>query len=203
MPDNVVTLPLRGKTYLSGANRTPDSTATTSKAIEGIVKTFKDVDYSGTAASKLPRTGGEVICRLVRNASGISLQPGRAVVWKSTKQGQQVDGYCSTDYQGVAGIVDEFLPSAGVANNDLFWLVVRGPCLCKKGADTNTLNKDDYVLALTANGSTNTTAAGRIQSFAGTSNATNAVSEALNRIGIAMSTSNTSGANILVFVDLI
>lgn len=206
MPDNVVALPLRGKTYLNGPNRTPDSTATTSKAIEGIVKNFKDLDFSGVSGSsvvpaKPPRSGGEVTCILVRNASGISLLPGRVAVWKSTAQGKQVDGYVCLDSGLVAGVVDEWLPSTGVASNDYFWLVVRGPALVKKSLDANTLLKDDYVIAITAATSQATTA-GRITSIITTSNQTYAMSAALNKLGIAMSTSNTTDANVLVYVNV-
>src|SRR5687767_4980525 len=146
MSSNVVSLPNRGKTYLKGPLRTPDTTGTTTKAIEGIIKTFRDLDYSnvsnGVAA---PRSGGEVTCILVRNSSGIALLPGRVCVWKVNAVGKEVDGYTAEDaLVGTrlaipAGVVDEFLPAAGVADDDLFWLVVRGPCLVKKSLDANTL----------------------------------------------------------------
>lgn len=204
--DNVVNLPRRGFTYLSGPNRTPDSTATTSVAIEGIRKVFKDLNYSNTSPSntsaKSPRSGGEVTCILVRNKSGVALLPGRLCVWKSGKEGLQVDGYTTTTYAKPAGVVDEWLPSTGVAANDLFWLVVKGPCLVKKSLDGNTLTQDDYVVAITAATSQSTTA-GRITSLIATSNATDALSMALNRIGLAMSTSATTGADILTYVDLL
>lgn len=203
MSDNVVALPALGKTYLNGPNRTPDSTPTSSKAIEGIVKRFKNVNYNSTTGAQVKDTvsGGDVIAILVRNASGIALTPGRLVTWKTTLQGRQVDGYSTVDYAQCAGVVDPFLPTAGVAANDYFWIFVKGLCLVKKAADTNTLTKDDYVLAVTAASSQNA-AAGRIQSIALVNNATTATLMALNRIGVASSTSNTSGADILVRLDL-
>ena len=202
MADNVVNLPPRGKTYLKGPNRTPGTTYGTSLALEGIRKVFKDVDYSSTDSIKPPRSGGEVVCILVRNDSGTTLLPGRVCTWKSTYQGRRVDGYTRLDQgQPVAGIVDEFLPAAGVADDDLFWLVVRGPALVKKALNGNTLAKDDFVVAITAATSQATTA-GRIMSIASTSDATNGASQVLNRIGIAMSSSATTDANVLVYVDL-
>jgi hypothetical protein len=203
MPDNVVALPQRGKTYLTGPNRTADSTATVSKAIEGIKKVFKDLDYAGTAgaASKAPRSGGEVECILVRNASAISLLPSRVCVWKTNNQGKQVDGYSSLDSGQVAGVVDEWLPTAGVATNDYFWLVRKGPCLVRKSLDANALVKDDYVIAITAATSQATTA-GRITSILSTSNQTFCMSAALNRLGLAMSTSGTTDAQVLVYLDI-
>lgn len=204
--DNVVNLPQRGKTYLSGGNRTIDSTQTTSKAIMGIRKVFKDLDFSATTPSntsaKAPRSGGEVTCILVRNSSGAAMLPGRMAVWKSGAEGKEVDGYVCVDSGKVAGVVDEWLPAAGVADKDLFWLVVKGPCNIKKSLDANALVVDDYVIAITAATSQATTA-GRITSIVSTSNATNCMSQALNRVGIAMSTSGTTGANVLTYVDLL
>lgn len=203
MSDNVVALPNLGKTYLTGPNRTADTTSTSTKAIEGIVKRFKNINYNSTAGAQVKDTlgGGEVIAILVRNAATIALLPGRVCVWKTTLQGRQVDGYTTIDFDKAAGVVDPFLPSSGVAINDYFWLFVKGPCLVKKAADTNTLTKDDYVVAVTAASSQNA-AAGRIMTLALANNATSNTSAALNRLGIASSTSNTSGADILVNLDL-
>lgn len=205
MADNVVSLPQRGKTYLTGPNRTADSTATQSKAIEGIRKVFKDLDYSSTTGVYAPRSGGETLCVLVRNASGIALLPKRVCIWKSTMQGKQVDGYSNSDalvpHGGIAGVVDEWLPATGVPNNDYFWLAIKGPSLVKKSLDANTLAKDEYVVNITAVTSQSTTA-GRIISYVATSNATVASNQANNRLGVAMSTSATTDANVLVYLDL-
>lgn len=206
MADNVVSLPSRGKTYLTGPNRTADATATTSKAIEGIVKIFKDLDYSGSGVgSRAARTGGEVRCILVRNSSGIALLPKMAVTWKAGYIGRQVDGYSKVESVPVAGIVDEWLPSSGVAANDYFWLAVRGPSVCLKESSTTAVsNAGDWVAAITAAASTHSTTAGRVRAVAATTESTTTLSHALNRIGQAMSTSNTSGAStdLLVYLDL-
>jgi len=201
--DNVITLPQLGKTYLNGPNRTPDATATTSKAIEGIVKLFKNVNYNSTAGAQVKDTlgAGEVTAILVRNASTVALLPGRVVAWKTLSQGKQVDGYVAADFGKAAGVVDPFLPSTGVAVNDYFWLIVKGPCLVKKSLDANTLASDDYVVTITAAASTSTTG-GRIVTPALANNATSNASIALNRLGIAMSSSATTGADILVRLDL-
>lgn len=211
MPDNVVTLPQRGKTYLGGGNRTIDTTQTTSKAIMGIKKIFKDLDYSNTSpsntSSKAPRSGGECMAILVRNSSGIALLPGRVCVWKAGAIGKEVDGYTCAD--GLiattaaipAGVVDEWLPSGGVADKDLFWLVVKGPSNIKKSLDANTLTQGEAVVVITAVTSQATTA-GRIKSFLQTSNQTEMANQAVNRVGYALSTSATTAANVLTYVDL-
>lgn len=209
MSGNVVSLPERGKTYLKGPNRTPDATGTTSQALLGIKKVFRDFDYSavGVGGVYAPRTGGDVTCLLVRNSSGIALLPGRVAIWKAGAIGREVDGYTAEDaLVGTrlaipAGIVDEFLPAAGVADDDLFWLVVKGYSNIRKSLDANTLTQGQAVVAITAATSQATTA-GRIISYVQTSNQTVASNQAWQRIGVAVSTSATTDANVLTYVDL-
>ncbi len=201
---NAVALPDRGKTYLTGPNRTADSTYTTSVAIEGIRKSFANKDYSSTRGGKPLRTGGETVCILVRNTSGRTLLPKMAVTWKAGFIGTRVDGFSKIESGVVAGIVDEWLPAAGVANNDLFWLAVKGPSLCLKETSATEIAYDNWVAAITAAASTTSTTAGRIRAVAATTESTTTLSHALNRIGRAMSTSATSGVStdFLVFLDL-
>ncbi len=212
--DNVGALPQRGKTYLTGPNRTADTTGTVSKAIEGIIKVFKDLDYSGSIVMG-PRSGGEVTCILVRNASGVALLPKMAVTWKSGQRGKQVDGYTkAAPERAIAGIVDEWLPTTGVPANDYFWLVVRGPTLAlnsNAGDETSVISVDDWLVSATAAASTFSTSAGRVQPLIPpttglTTNITFAQSSNIYKFARAMSaktTANTTGttANILVFVD--
>jgi hypothetical protein len=214
MPDNVVSLPQRGKTYLTGPNRTADSTGTVSKAIEGIVKVFKDLDYGTTyTPTKAPRSGGEVTCILVRNASGMALLPKMAVTWKSGLRGKQVDGYADfSPDRAIAGIVDEWLPTTGCPNNDYFWLTVRGPTLALTalpGDETNVISVDDWLVNSTGAASTHSTTSGRviplIPPTAGlTTNITFAQSSNLYKFARAMSakTTGNTNADILVYVDL-
>lgn len=210
MPDNVVALPNRGKTYLTGPNRTADATATSAIAIEGTVKSFKDMNYTTTSGGQIKgyRSGGEVTAILVRNDSGQALLPGRVCIWKAGHVGKRVDGYTAADgLVGTriaipAGVVDEFLPAAGVADDDYFWLVVRGPSLVKKSLDANTLTQGEDVVAITAADSLGTTS-GRIKSFLQTSNSTEMANQAAHKIGVAMSTSATTDANVLVYVNLL
>jgi len=98
---------------------------------EGTRRTFGNYDPSITTPRiRQRRDAGDVVCLLVRNESGINLLPKRAVRWKVDNVGKAVNGYAiqtDADYPpGVAGIVDEFWPAAGVPDGELFWLVVRG-----------------------------------------------------------------------------
>lgn len=191
MADNVLNLPPPGKTYGSS------STTGVSVGLEGTEKIFADVDYSTTGAVKTKRSGNDIRAVLVRNVSGITLNPKQGVTYASGYQGRRVDGYHRLDGGICSGIVDPFLVN-GAPNNDLFWLIIEGPCVCTKDTSGNAVIKDDYVVAETAAASTFSTTAGKIKSIITTSNQTFAASYALNAIGIAMSTSATTNADILV-----
>lgn len=211
MSDNVSGMPNRGKTYLTGPNRTADTTSTVTKGIAGLTKTFADLDYSVNPA--LVRSQNQVVAMLVRNSSGISLLPKMVVTWKSGLRGKEVDGYADfAPDRGIAGIVDEWLPSTGVANNDYFWLVVKGPTLAitaMPGDETNVISVDDWLINVTAAASTFSTTAGRVRpqilpTSGATTSITFAASESAYKFARAMSAKTTanSNANILINVDL-
>lgn len=210
MSENANGLPQRGKTYLTGPNRTADSTGTSSKAIEGTVKKFRDFDYTGGTPSVAPRSGGEVIAILVRNSSGVALLPKMAVTWKSGQRGKQVDGYADfAPDRAIAGIVDEWLPSTGCPANDYFWLVVKGPTLAltaKEADGTNVIEVDDWLVNVTAAASTHSTSAGRVIpaiSVAGiTTNITFAQSSNLYKFARAMSAKTTANTNADILINV-
>lgn len=112
----------RGTTLMSGTN--PDPTA--GGAFTGSQKVFLDSD---------PRTnsGGVVLsnrlvtCIAVRNTSGGPLLAGTVVKFKKAAILDEVDGPAADATAVPIGVVDEYLPARGVANNDVFWLVVSGP----------------------------------------------------------------------------
>jgi hypothetical protein len=68
-----------------------------------------------------------VTCIAVRNTSGGPLLPGAVVKFKKAAILTEVDGAAAAATDAPLGVVDEYLPAAGVANNDVFWLVVSGP----------------------------------------------------------------------------
>jgi len=199
------TVPVRGKTALSGnAGRTIDSTM--AAHLEGTEQWFDDIDPTATGA-KTRRSNRRCLCMLVRNVAADVLLPKRCVTWKSGQRGKQVDGYCKSTSEACAGVVDEFLTSAGVPVNDLFWLCVQGPTLMKVAVDATNANiaLDDVLIALTAVTSGATTS-GRVQTMAltATSTATTDGTQTralVNRFGRALSARTTADTNGDVLVD--
>jgi hypothetical protein len=128
----------RGATYYNG--ETIDSNNLGGVNLEGREYTFDDPDG----------TGHKIVCRIVRNASGGALLPKRLAKFKSTHFGRRVDGYTVTT--GAKGYpIDEYLPAAGVPNNDLFYIVVEGPArVVSTATGTPTVAIGGHVCAITA-----------------------------------------------------
>lgn len=177
----------RGKTYFNGVTIDTSTTPYGGTNLEGKEWVFEDTNYG---------TGLYVTCRVVRNVSGAALLPKRLVSFSSTYYGQRVDGYATTTAQ-VAYPVDELLPTAGVVNNDLFYVVTKGPCLVKTdlaGGASNVIAVGDPLVSLTA-ATSGATTSGRIAtaSFAG---ATSVLAlPVLNTLGRAMSAATTANTN--------
>jgi hypothetical protein len=178
------------------------------EGLEGTVAEFPDEDPTVTGIRK--RRSGRIVTRiLVRNVSGFTLLPKRAVVWKDGFRGRRVAGYQNTTAGEVAGIVDEHLPSSGVPNNDLFWLTVIGPTLAKNslaGNAENVIAAGDYLLALTA-ASSGASTAGRVIAWNGLATLTettdgNLTKKIVNMFGRAMSASTTANTDADILVDL-
>lgn len=154
----------RGSTYFGGG--TPVSTAgDASYDWEGREFEVDDVIYTPGPTKGQLRSRDKVTLRIVRNTSGIALLPKRIARFESgTHWGRRVDGYTTTT--AAHGYpIDEYLPAAGVADDDLFYIVVKGPATVL----TNLANSNDNILtygadviALTAATSQATTA-GRIR----------------------------------------
>lgn len=168
-----------------------DSTVT-SPAWVGAVKEFPDVD---PVTGKV-RSNRRKVCIAVRNVSGITLLPKRLVDFKAGSF-TEVDGYHRDDQAAAAGVVDEWLPSSGVANQDVFWITVQGPTEVKLGPASQAA-ADTVLQALTAAASTSSTTAGQAQ----TATATAASQVLANQIGRAIS-AGTTGQNVLAIVNLV
>jgi hypothetical protein len=102
----------------------------------GTRKEFRDENpKTGQLYSNRP-----VECVAVKNVSGGALLPGTVVKFKAAATSGQfsggilgeVDATATTTNatpaaNGLVGVVDEYLPSSGVADKEVFWLVTRGP----------------------------------------------------------------------------
>ena len=107
----------------------------------GTRKEFRDENpKTGQLFSNRP-----VECVAVKNVSGGALLPGSVVKFKyAATSGQfsggilgEVDATATTTNatpaaNGLVGVVDEYLPTAGVAAGEVFWLVTRGPTTVTK-----------------------------------------------------------------------
>lgn len=178
--------------------------------LEGLEAVFDDVHPD----TGVRRTNSKVRCRIVRNAATVALKPKYLVTPQATAGVGlgKVDGYCITTGQKRAYPVDEYLPSAGVAVGDLFWIVVEGPSLCvssRVGADSNVMNVGDRVCAQTAAASTVATTAGHVGAIiaADLSAATSGVVDfsalfAITPIGFAMTarTTGNTDTDTLIFI---
>lgn len=139
--------------------------------------------------------------QLVRNWStgSVALLPKRLTNYAAGFHGRRVDSYSYLNAMP-AYPVDEYLPAAGVAYGDLFYIVIEGPALCLYDlAGTTAITEGDAVMALTA-ATSQATSAGYVAeaNFAAT---TTTGSLAANcQLGWAMSavTSGNSGTGILI-----
>ena len=190
--------------------------------LEGQQHVFKHLSrpaqgVSGSPVSALTVSDQrDVRAMIVRNCSGITLLPGALVQWATGAtlgtapcRGKRVSGYTSTLMTEVAGVVDDMLPSSGVPDGDLFWLIVAGPCLVLTPVYSAwtavPITEGDSVYAITASASTNsTTNAGAMTSIgslglafastAATAATTNMYLAAVNQIGRAMTTVTSANA---------
>lgn len=155
----------------------------------GAVKVFPDV----VPSTGKVRSNRVKRCIAVRNVSGVALLPKRVVVFKSGSH-TEVDGYDADTTKVPAGVVDEHLPTGGVANNDVFWMTVEGPTEVKLGPASEAA-ADTALVALTAAASTHSTTAGQAQTGAVTYHQHNYIGRALS--------AGTTGQNVLAIVNLV
>lgn len=106
----------RGQT-LGGGVASLDSSFGTDKT--GSRKEFLDID----PATGVMNTNRTVTCVCLKNTTGAALTKGKLVRFNTVGNASAVAA--AADYQ--VAVVDEYVPSAGVAANDVFWGVIRGP----------------------------------------------------------------------------
>jgi hypothetical protein len=124
----------RGTTLLSGVQWVNNNVeGVIGDAFVGSQKVFSDTDPR-TTNTGVSLSNRLVHCIAVRNTSGAPLLPGAVVKMKKAAILTEVDGVAAAATDAPLGVVDEYLPARGVANNDVFWLVVSGPCAVNTAA---------------------------------------------------------------------
>lgn len=185
----------RGQTAFGGQS---GLAATDFDNIVGREYKVEDIDPSSTTLTgSKTRSGRHITLLAVRNSSGGALLPKRCVQFKAGKWGLEVDGYTTVTAEDRAGIVDEFLPAAGVPANDVFYIVVEGPTLVLTdlaGGANNLIPANTVLVALTA-ASSGATTAGRVAPQDLTGATAVLANQATNRIGRALSAATTANTN--------
>lgn len=165
----------------------------------GAVKVFPDVNPT----TGVIRSNRVKKCVAVRNTSAGALLPKRVVRFATGTAGSAVfsavDGYAAIANNEVVGVVDEFLPSAGVAVNDVFWVTVDGPTEVAHALSGTAIAVGDRLAAITA-ATTGATTAGRVTPSAVAAATTGSDNASLGVIGYACSAGTTNGNAILALV---
>lgn len=209
-----------GTTYFDG--QTADTTTTTATNLEGKEYEIEDLIYASStfSATKTQRTARLKRVRIMRNVSGVALLPGLMCTPQLSGvflEGRAI-GYTSVGSAGIvtnpAYGVDEFLPSAGCPNNDLFYATVSGPFLGISSAatadfqgGTTQIVVGDWLVAATAAASTTSTTAGKLASQTFNS-ATTGISQVPNlwqvqgRIGRALSALTSAQTAVALLIDM-
>lgn len=139
--------------YSDDVGATPDLTA--GAQYEGQEFLVEDVDYSNGRVNGV-RSGKRVTLRVVRNKTATAVLPKRVVKYKvdgstSDVYGGQINGYNeAVGFRG--GVVDEFLPAAGVPVGYLHYIVVAGPTKLTSGASGDTTFAIDAIVVPTTDG---------------------------------------------------
>lgn len=200
-----------GETF-QGTQTIDGTTTTINEHILGTRHAFPHVDYSRTGLTT-PRSllSGAKICAIaVRNTSGITLLPKRLVLLDVTAgygMLKNCDGYGHDQTIGPVVLVDPWLPSAGVADDAIFWAIYKGPAMCLTPAVAA-----DFNLAITAGSplvcATGTTSGnstgGRVANVTlpGQTGDTAAFNHAVKMIGWALSARTTDITNSDILVNL-
>lgn len=163
---------------------------------------FDDYDYDNLPQR---RSHHLVCCRLVKNSSGINLEPGRLVTFKSGTNRTEVDGYADETAEHSAVVVDEWLPSDGVPDGEYFYVAIHGPSevLTSLAGGSNTNFSDDTVLVALTAASSGATSAGRIAPQDLTGATAPLANQVQGAIGRAMSGNTTAQTNrsVLAFLS--
>lgn len=162
----------------------------------GVVKEFTDVN----PLTGLVRSNRRKVCVAVKNVSTVALAPKRLVTFNTSagKLFSEVNGYSAVTNEERVGVVDEYLPSSGVAVNDIFWVTVDGPTEIAHALSGTNIAAGDRLAAITAAATTSTTA-GRVTPSGLTEGTANPGNNGRGVIGYALSAA-TSANTPLAFI---
>jgi hypothetical protein len=147
----------RGETWYNGGTIDPtDNTTLGGVNIEGKEYVFEvnAQDQSTGFPTNQDISGRPVRVKVARNTSGVNLKGARlahfqAASTASSPYETRVDGYCTAVGDRPAGVIDEYLPPAGVVPNDLFYLVIDGPSQVTNVTGAVTFNVGDTLVPAT------------------------------------------------------
>jgi len=175
------------------------SSAADGKGWVGVVKQFPDVNpITGVIRSNRVKT-----CVAVRNTSGGALLPKRVVTFDVAAGGlagfTETKGYSAVTNEERVGVVDEYLPAAGVAANDVYWVTVEGPTEMAVALSGSDVAVGDRLAAITA-ATSGATTAGRVTKSGVAAATTGAGDNSLGVLGRACSAGATTGSSVLAIV---
>jgi hypothetical protein len=183
----------RGETYFNGSTKDP----VFADPLHLLGKEYVfEVNSEGINQQASPNpydpSGRAVRVRVVQNKSGVNLKPGRLGHYKATDPFETtVDGYTFALGDRPAGVIDEFLPPAGVIDGDLFYLVVGGPSkVTQLGTNAAVLVSGDALVPAAGTSATNDDA-GRVTKADYTGSAATLASNLQNRVGFASVANNS------------
>lgn len=199
--------PLGATLFGSG---TPSATKNTD--LVGKIFYTDDTYQAPGRGSHVKRGNRDKVVMAVRNGTAINLLPGRLVQF-SLADGPngyygKVTGY-TTSLNDWGVPVDEFLPAAGVAPNDIFYVVISGTAKVLLPVAGGSFGGDiaigDAIVAATGAGTSAQSTAGRIgkQSLASVTDAVGAFASARNLLGTALSAATTgqTAEELLISVE--
>jgi len=91
----------------------------------GAVKRFMDKNHSDPNDFRL-LSGAPVIAVYVKNGHNAAIAPGTGITFKTTNLGKEIGGLSGADGR-CDGVVDGYIPAAGLAVGSYGWVIVTGP----------------------------------------------------------------------------
>lgn len=193
-----------------------DATTLINTELEGKIFEFPAVDYSASTirGSRKPVSGRNLKAVCCRNTSGAALLGKRVGKFdEAAGYGSlyKVAGYCAVLADDAICVIDPWIPSAGVADDDLFWGIIEGPCpvlVPTAGADMNGDIAAHAPLVGATGATTGNSTSGRVSNvtLAGQTAGTASFNMARNLLGKALSArttqETTAGTEILVHVQI-